>query len=460
MTEFRFPIERSKVKDHPMQNNNKRRALAVFLALLIMLTPVLSGCGWFVTSGHVDDIHSNIGDNTDSSGNDNGVYDKLNLLTALIKANSYYELTDEEICASLIYGFGNVAKDRYCAYYTAEEYAKLTAENSGDTEGIGISVIQSAETGEIQVISVIPESPAYRAGLLPGDMITHIGIGDSATSVVEIGYDLAMQQLIGKAGTNAEFTLRRGSGENAEILTFSITREHVESQSVTYRVCATNAKVGVIKITGFDLTTPPQFCAAMDSLITSGCEKFIFDLRYNGGGDLASITAVLSYILNEGDILIQTEDRTHVREVTTVKEVRYAQTSPYSTCNITSKDIAKYREYVKGKSAVLVNGGTASAAELFTICLMDYKISKIVGLKTYGKGSMQSIIPLEFYSSTGALKLTTRMYFPPISEGYNDKGITPDVVVDLDESLKNKNIYTITDAEDNQLQSAISAIGN
>ena len=230
------------------------------------------------------------------------------------------------------------------------------------------------------------------------------------------------------------------------------------SESVTYRVCATEPKVGIVKIIQFDLTTPGQFCTAMDSLIASGVEYFVFDVRYNGGGDLASITAVLSYMLEQNDVLIKTRDRSGSEVITKVDEVKYAFTSPYAACNVSKSEIGKYRDKVKGKSAVLTNGSTASAAELFTCALMDYEISEIVGTTTYGKGSMQSIFSLAYYGYDGAVKMTTKMYFPPISDGYDGIGIKPDLEIELDEALKNKNIYKITDEEDNQLQAAISLI--
>ena len=206
----------------------------------------------------------------------------------------------------------------------------------------------------------------------------------------------------------------------------------------------------LVKITGFDLTAPSQFDEAMDDLLREGCKYFVFDVRYNPGGDLLSIRAVLSRILNEGDVIIRTRDHDKNEEITRV------ETYQDIYCGVDKDDIAKYREAVLGKSAVLVNGSTASAAELFTSALKDYGISKIIGEKTYGKGSMQSIIPLKKYS--GAVKLTTKMYFPPLSDGYNGIGITPDETVPLDDSLKNRNIYDITDAEDNQLQAALDSL--
>ena len=215
-----------------------------------------------------------------------------------------------------------------------------------------------------------------------------------------------------------------------------------------------------MRLTQFDLTTPGQFAAAMDDLISQGCEYFIFDVRYNGGGDLASITAVLSYILNEGDVVIRTSGRDASQMYSSkVGVVNYPADSAYSACNVSKEDISKYRSAVYGKCVVLANGSTASAAELFTAALKDYEIAKVVGTVTFGKGTMQSIYDLSAFGYDGGLKMTTRMYYPPISEGYNGVGIIPDVEVELDKSLANKNIYKITDAEDNQMMTALGELG-
>lgn len=437
---------------------SKKVSLSVFIFVLIAAMLISFMAAFTVTTSvynkSLSDIYS--GGTGDLSGD--GGSEKLNLLISLIKQNSYYNLSDEDLNASLINGFSYIAGDRYAAYYTKEEYELLTEENNGEMQGIGITIIENADYSCIEVISVMPDSPALEAGVEPGDLIVSVGVGDDSVSVESLGYLAAVKQLQGLAGTQAEFTVRRGDNYSTE-KEFKITRGYVTSQSVTYHICKIDSKVGIIKLLQFDLTTPVQFCEAMDALIASGAEKFIFDVRYNGGGDLASITAVLSFMLNKDDIVIRTVDRQGNSTTTKVAEVRYADSSAYSACNVLKEDIGKYAAVVKGHSAVLVNGSTASAAELFTAALMDYQVSEIVGTVTYGKGSMQSIIPLSYYGSDGALKLTTKMYFPPLSDGYDGIGITPDVTVELNESLANINIYKITDEQDNQLQAAIGAIG-
>ena len=425
-------------------------ALLLIVAAAVLLT-AMSSCA-LLDSHYREETGLVIGGN--NSGTSSQLGGKLETIIELFKTYSYYEIDEEVLCRALVRGMEFSINDRYAEYYDAEEYALMTAENQGETQGIGVTVIENADHKCIEIISVLPNSPALAAGVEPGDLIVYVGAGESKEKVSDLGYYAALAKLQGVKGTVCEFTVLRGEEE----IEFSIMRDTFTSESVTYRVCATDPKVGIVKLIQFDLTTPGQFCTAMDSLIASGVEYFVFDVRYNGGGDLASITAVLSYMLNEGDVLIKTRDRAGNEVVTKVETVNYSFTSPYSACNVTKNDIGKYRDKVMGKSAVLANESTASAAELFTCALMDYEISEIVGTTTYGKGSMQSIFSLQYYGYNGAVKMTTKMYFPPISDGYDGIGIKPDLEVELDEALKNKNIYKITDQEDNQLQAAISLI--
>ena len=430
-------------------------ALLLIVAAAVLLT-AMSSCA-LIDSHYREEVGSLIiggNNNSGSSTSSSQISGKLETIIELFKTYSYYEIDEETLCRSFVRGMDFSIGDRYAEYYDAEAFELLTAENQGETQGIGVTVIENSDYKCIEIISVLPNSPALEAGVEPGDLIIYVGSGENKEDVSALGYYAALAKLQGLKGTVCEFTALRGNEE----IEFSIMRDTFTSESVSYRVCATDPKVGIVKIVQFDLTTPGQFCTAMDSLIASGVEYFVFDVRYNGGGDLASITAVLSYMLNRGDVLIKTRNRAGDEVVTKVAEVNYALTSPYSACNVTSVEIGKYRDKVMGKSVVLANESTASAAELFTCALKDYEISKIVGTTTYGKGSMQSIFSLQYYGYDGAVKMTTKMYFPPISDGYDGIGIKPDLEVELDEALKNKNIYKITDQEDNQLQAAISLI--
>ena len=381
---------------------------------------------------------------------------KLDKILELLSTSALYEIGDDADFTGLIDWFINETGDKYAHYYSAEDFAAMNAENEGKTVGIGVMVIENSDEKAIEITGIMPDSPALEAGIQPGDLIIAVGAGESRVPVSELGFEGALKQLKGEEGTTAVFTVRRDGEEKA----YSLVRREVEALSVIYHVNTVNPKVGVVRLTQFDLTTPGQFAAAMDDLISQGCEYFIFDVRYNGGGDLASITAVLSYILNEGDVVIRTSGSDASQMYSSkVGVVNYPADSAYSACNVSKEDISKYRRAVYGKCVVLANGSTASAAELFTAALKDYEIAKVVGTVTFGKGTMQSIYDLSAFGYDGGLKMTTRMYYPPISEGYNGVGIIPDVEVELDKSLANKNIYKITDAEDNQMMTALGELG-
>ncbi len=385
-------------------------------------------------------------------------YEGLELINALFKTYSYYDLSEEEMVDKVLKAYVEATGDIYAEYYNAEEYAAMRAETAGDSEGIGINIIYStaeingAERKVVEVISVSPESPAEEAGMKVGDLIVWAGVGDDAKSIDEIGYTAAMSQLRGKAGTVANFTVLRDKGDGSyETIPYSIERRAVETVSVYSSVSESDSSVGIVKISSFDLTAPRQFSAAVDRLRGEGCSKFVFDVRYNPGGDLNSIIAVLSYFLDEGDAIINTVDKNGEKETITVAPVTY-DNNDYEGCNVTAEDIGKYKDL---DIVVLCNGSTASAAELFTAAMRDYELADIVGVKTYGKGSMQSIISLSQFGYSGGLKLTTKIYFPPKGEGYDGVGIRPDETVELSETAKEYNIYVLPQALDNQLAAAM-----
>lgn len=419
----------------------KRRLIALTVALLALLIG-LSSCT-FLT-----DL-PNLPDDTDDGGT---TVDEI--VKAMLEHFSYYDvdISDEDLAYATVSAYIAKTGDRYARYYNEEEYAELVRENEGDTQGIGITVTENSENKLIEIISVLPDTPAERAGLEAGDLIALIGIGDSAESVEELGYEPALKKLQGVKGTLCEFGIKREGSD--EVIEFSVLREEFTSESVLYTTSVADKSIGIVKIVQFDLTTPTQFDAAMEALIASGCNKFVYDVRSNPGGDLASITAVLSRFLNSGDIVIRTEDRSGNME-TQYCGVVSGYKDGYETCNVTSADIGKYRNY---PAAVLVNGGTASAAELFTGNMKDYGLAKIVGTQTYGKGCMQSIYSL----GTGAIKMTTAFYYPPLSDNYDGVGISPDegYVVELSEAAAKINLYKLLrdeyQAQDDQLAAAVA----
>ncbi len=397
-------------------------------------------------------------------GDSDSDYTELELLRKLFAAYSVHDLNDEEIMTNILKAYVASTGDVYAAYYTAEELEQLFQDSAGEMVGIGVSVVNTlvpisgVSYNLLTVITAYEGSPADEAGILPGDILYSLVNDEGETVYVDaVGQTQAINMIRGLEGSEVTLTVLRPTGsESYEQFSFTMERRAIETHSVEYHVSHADSKIGIVKISEFDLTTPTQFQAAMDALIARGCDKFIFDLRNNGGGDLQSIKAVLSTMLQIGDPIIYTVDKAGNEEVDVVEEMNFSD--EYASCNISAEDIGKYRGY---DMVVLTNKYTASAAELFTAALRDYDIATQVGVTTFGKGCMQSILDLSYFGVKGGLRLTTAWYLPPCKESYHDIGIVPEGgEVELDGSLIEKygNVYLIPDEEDNQLAAAIEAV--
>ncbi len=390
-------------------------------------------------------------------------YDALTLIDAIFKTYGYYDdIDDEQVANYVLKAYVAATGDKHAYYYTDAEYKEMMNSNQGQGEGIGVNVILSELPYEgqmisaLEVIAVSPDSPAEEAGILIGDLVAWVNDGEEK-SVTELGFYGATDKLKGEVGTKAEFSILRPNSDGTyEKKAFSIERRKVTYRSVKSMVSEADASVGIIKINSFDITTPSQLSEEMDALVERGCQKFVFDLRYNPGGDLNSIRATLSYFLNEGDVIISSVDKTGAKEVLKAEPVVYADPK-YTPCNVLRSDIGKYRGY---EFAVLCDEGTASAAELFVANMRDYGLAEIIGEQTYGKGSMQTTIPLERYGCSGALKVTIRLYFPPCGEGYDGIGIAPHREVKLSEEAKKYSIHKLPQSLDDQLIAAIEALNS
>lgn len=358
---------------------------------------------------------------------DSELFARLSELVDLYENNYIGEIDQDKVIENVLDAY--VASiDKYGSYLTDEEYAEMMKDYNAELEGIGVHVIYNAEYGCIEIIAVMPDSPALEAGVEPGDLIVYV----EGQSVAEIGYYPAINLIKGEKGTYANFTVYRGENYS-ESVEFSVMRDVVTEQTVMHHVLSFDETVGYIKIINFDNGTPDQFKSAVESLQKSGCTSLVLDVRYNPGGLLNSVVEILDYILPEGPI-VRLVDKSGEEQVV------------YSD-----------KECLDMNVVVLCNGSTASAGELFTAAIKDYKLGLVVGTQTYGKGTVQSIGALQL---GGAVSISYKMYNPPYSDNYEGIGITPDVVIELDESLADKNIYKITDDEDNQLKRAVEALKN
>lgn len=355
-------------------------------------------------------------------------FDKLLSVDEIVRENYIGDIDDDELIAAVVRGYLTGIGDKYSLYMTSLEYEEFIKEQSGSSVGVGINVIYGEKDGAIEIINVLPDSPAEEAGILEGDIIVSV----AGKNVSDIGYYAALDLMRGESGTKAEMTVLR----NGKEINFTCERREVKTLSVTYHVFGGSGNVGVVRLTEFNSTTPEQFKEAVAKLQSQGCDRFVFDLRNNGGGELNSILEVLDYLLPEGPIA-------HV----------YYQNGKESHYN---SDAA----CLDARVAVLTNSRTASAAELFTSALKDYTqhgdySAVLVGTTTYGKGVLQSFYKLKDGS---AFKISTGKYNPPYSENYDGVGITPDIVIELSDEASSIGFYKLTDENDNQLIAAVNAI--
>lgn len=357
------------------------------------------------------------------AGYSNSLAGKLKLLDERFRSLYIGDIDEEKLASAVLNGYIYGTGDRYGEYMSPEEYEQFVGDLEGEFQGIGISVVENAGSGCLEVVSVMPDSPALKAGILVGDII--VSVGDE--SVAEIGADVALSRLLGKAGTFAEFSVVRGD-DTESVIPFSIERGYVTEQTVLYHMYDDGTgEIGVIMILSFDGKTADQFAQAVEELRNQGARALIFDVRYNPGGALDSIVEILDTLLPEGPIVrIENSD---------------------GSVEVLDSDASE----TDLPMAVLVNGSTASAAELFSSALQDYKKAVLVGTTTYGKGCMQQIVKL---ADNSAIRVTTNMYDPPFSDNYDGVGVIPDVVIEADNKTLNLNRYTIADSDDNQLSAA------
>jgi len=316
-------------------------------------------------------------------------------------------------------GFISSLGDPYSTYFTADEYKALLEGSSGVYCGIGCSVNQNVQTGIVTIVKPFKDSPAYKSGLLPGDIIVKVDDEDVT------GLDLSevVSRIKGVEGTTVKVSVMR-DGE-PDILDFVIKRQKIENPTVEYKML--EDKIGYIIISEFDEVTVDQFRAAVDDLERQGMKSLIVDVRNNPGGLLDSVVNVLDRLLPPG-LIVYTQDK-------------YNQKDP---------SYAKDEDKINVPMAVLINGNSASASEIFAGTLQDYKAATIIGTTSFGKGIVQMVIPL---TDGTAVKLTVSKYYTPNGRNIHKTGIKPDIEVELDKEMQNK--LSIPIEKDNQLQEAI-----
>lgn len=344
---------------------------------------------------------------------------KMELLMYLVDQYYMNDISVEDMRVGAYKGLLDGLGDPYTCYYTKEEYDSLMESTKGTYCGIGAVVQQNTKTMYITIVKPYVDGPAYNAGMLPGDIIYKVDDVD----VTGMEVDNVVSMMKGDAGTVVKVTVvREGVSDPIEL---TITRAKIEIETVEYEMLDNN--IGYVQVSGFDEPTSGQFKEAIKDLQAQGMKGLVIDLRDNGGGLLTTVVDMLDYILPEG-MIVYTEDK-------------YGNKEEYRGTDADVLDMPM---------TVLINGNSASASEIFAAAIQDYEAATLVGTTSFGKGIVQSILPL---TDGSAVKITIARYFTPKGVCIHGIGVTPDVEVELDDALKQ--LVVIPHDTDNQLQTAI-----
>ena len=353
---------------------------------------------------------------------ENEIYKKIDLFGEVLeKINKEYvdEINQSESMDSAINGLLQ-SLDPYSSYMSPESFNDMQTETSGEFGGLGIEV--SMESGVVKVISPIDDTPASKAGIKAGDYIVKINDtqvqGKSLTEAVEL--------MRGPVGSSINLTIRRRGEKKA--LTFNIIREIIQIKSVKSDLLEKN--IGYIRLTSFNENSGKQIEREINKLEKDKKVKaYILDLRNNPGGLLSQAIRISDFFLEDGEIVSTKSRKTSENR----------------------KWFAKKGDLTNGKTlVVLINYGSASASEIVAGALKDHKRAILIGENSFGKGSVQSIIPLK---NEGAIRITVAKYYLPSGKSISQVGVSPDIEVDED-----SDDFLIKTETDNQLNYAIKLI--
>ena len=372
---------------------------------------------------------------------------KLDLLEQVVDDYFLFEedVDTEQMEAGIYKGMLAGLEDPYTTYYTAEEYRAMTEETEGVYCGIGVQVSQNLETGIITILRVFPGSPAEEAGLKKGDILYKVG----ALDVYDQELDTLVSQYIrGEEGTFVDLKVLR----DGEEISATVERQMVESVTVEAQLLPD--KTGYVMVTQFDLVTADQFISAVDSLEKQGMERLVIDLRDNPGGVVDACVKMAAYLLPEDQYegtILSTADKNGKGDRYYCQGGKLLFEGSGSNPEYPMDDGHELDMPI----AVLINGMSASASEVFAGALRDYGLATLVGTTSFGKGIVQALLPLDDGS---AVKVTIAHYYTPAGHDIHKKGLEPDVEIELelDEDLIGQ--YDVPLDRDNQVQKAIEVL--
>ena len=356
-----------------------------------------------------------------NSYSNNKLYEKIDLFGEVIekiKKDYVDDVNESKMMDSAINGVLQ-SLDPYSAYMSPELFNEMQTDTRGEFGGLGIEI--GMESGVVKVISPIDDTPAEKAGIKAGDYIVKIGNEQvQGKSLME-----AVKLMRGPVGTSIELTIRRKNVKKP--LEFKITRKIIEIKSVNSEILGDKKNLGYIRLKSFIENSDKQILGIVKKFEKdSKINGYILDLRNNPGGVLTQAINITDFFLDDGEI-VSTKGR---------------------KASETRKFFARKGDQIKGKPIiVLINNGSASASEIFAGALKDHKRAIILGENSYGKGSVQSIIPLR---NGGGMRLTISKYYLPSGDSISEVGVTPDIVVE-----EKGDDFKINSKSDNQLNYAL-----
>lgn len=393
----------------------KKRYITTTLALMILSAAVTYGITFFhmqkITSAQVEKFNAATAQ-----------YERIAEARSKIETLYVNEYDENLMSEGAIAGMVAYLGDKWSYYLDSESFNEYLNSFTGNMVGIGVTVVEDASTGNIRIVEVYENSPAQKAGLLSGDIVTEV----DGKKVLEIGYGTAVDNVKGTAGTPVQLTVIRPNQGAAQVLT--ATRAEIKIENVRSQLID---GIGYVKIRSFDTGAGNQIVTAVHNLQTQGAKAFVFDLRNNPGGVLEELVTSLDALLPEGKIITVTD------KAGVIEEFKSDATE------------------VVAPMAVLVNSGSISAAEFFAASLQEHGKATVIGTPTTGKGCAQTPIPLKH---GGGIILSVNKYYTAKGISLADtQGIKPDITVELTEE-QTKNFYTLTLETDPQLQAAFANV--
>lgn len=354
--------------------------------------------------------------------NDDDVAKKVDEINSYIDACFYFDIDEDKREEAIYDGIMDGLGDPYSVYYTAEEYAELQETNSGEYYGIGAVVTQKSDMSVV-IVRPIPGSPAEESGLMAEDIVVEI----DGTEINGQELSLVVDMIRGVEGTKAKIKVYRPS--IMDYVEFEVERRLVENVSVYYEMLEDS--IAYIQVLQFYDNTDEEFISAIEDLEKQGAKGYIVDVRDNPGGLLTAVTEMCDYLM-DGGVIVTTKDRND----TVIQEYK-----------------ASKGHHMDKPMVVLINGNSASASEIFAGAMQDTGIAKLVGTTSFGKGIVQSVIPL---SDGTAMKLTIAKYFTPNGNDIHGIGIKPDYEVELPDGMLTA--VNVKREDDTQLAEAISVL--